>query len=87
MTQKGLRLKHGTILNWLSMIPNLNTVEHPLKELKHIVYSGEGTYKPETDGAIWVKLSVGKRRSISERYKNCLFAVIASKEKNIRLWV
>lgn len=37
-TQVWLRIKHWTILKWHFMSPNLNTVEHLWKELKHAVW-------------------------------------------------
>ncbi|KAI4887409.1 hypothetical protein NFI96_008138 [Prochilodus magdalenae] len=74
-TQEWLRGKHWTILKWPSMSPDLNPIEHVWKQLRPSNLRQLEQFAHEE----WAKIPAERCRSLIDRYRNRLIAVIASK--------
>ena len=81
-TQEWLREKRWTILKWPSMSPDLNPIEHLWKELKHAIWRRHPSNLRQLEQFAheeWAKIPVDSCRTLIDKYRNRLIAVIASK--------
>ncbi|KAI4876996.1 hypothetical protein NFI96_001040 [Prochilodus magdalenae] len=75
--------KHWTVLKWPSMSPDLNPTEHLWKELKPAVWKRHPSNLRQLEQFAheeWARIPAERCRSLTDRYRNRLIAVTASKD-------